>query len=535
MASSTPHGVRGSAGAAFCTSLAIACLLAAVSARATVMEWYNVPILINSFKDDGVSEAEAKAMLTRTNEIYKQAKIKFTLKKVNDDLANPGDGNESWTRAERDKVREDGKKELEKVAGKDKGVKVSFAKQPDSSDAKTLGLAIKGHPVAIAGETAGNAADSADTFAHELGHVLGLDDRYADADKDKLMYGYSETDGKKLGAGGQKLTPGEIAIVAANAKKLGKVEKVEAAMKDPTERQPKKSGVGTSSSAVTPRTAEQITYATFSGDSFSSGLELSLMLGGIAQSTDPVFDYSVLFDADDNPLTGAMVGAHAGIDNVLQMQLDPASETVSASLLDDSFAVIAGAVGSSAFRREVEFENLKDVLSPPIIPTFDPGRDFIDIELVALNLVSSAPITVVSGNPGSPFDEFSVDYTDDLLAGFEGPQLLSSFFLFDPSAPIIDFEGFDYLPNEMVDLFLDDTLLATVTADVSGQIAGPLALPSGLARDDFFFITGQGRDSGDFGFFVVMSKVPEPGSMALVLAALALWPWRRGRQRARRA
>lgn len=514
-------------------------------AHAGVMEFVNIPLLVNAYPQSTLDAAETTAAVKRMNEIYKPAKIKFTLVKRIVPPANPGNGNGIWTKRERKIVRAAGAKELVSRFGKGKGVKVSVAQQPDDQNAKVSGNAIKRNPTAIMRENdSANANEraekSAQTMAHELGHVLGLGDTYLSSFKHLLMYGYPSGRTNVLFTTDQKV------VLKRHARRRGKAEKmvwapVPTDPMPPTTTQPKKSGAGTS---ALPDDAlpdhEKIRMASLDGldDGGPDDLLLTLILDDNIPATPPApAQYQILFDNDGNPATGQTILGHPGIDRVLSIQVnDPL--TLEAQLLDDLLSPVAPPEGIGNLGILLEVESFSDDTLDPLIdppPVFPPGDDFIEIEILSMPLVASDAIVVSGPLSGPVLDEFAMPYSP--AADAEGPHVRSSFGQFERAAPLIDIIATQFAPLELVDVFLDDDLLATFQADAQGALDEPLALPLGLL-DTFYFVTAQGQTSEDFGFFVVSSDLPVPALPTLarfvLLGGILLASWAVGRKAARR-
>jgi hypothetical protein len=155
---------------------------------------------------------------------------------------------------------------------------------------------------------------------------------------------------------------------------------------------------------------------------------------------------------------------------------------------------------------EVKFEDpdltaLPEGAPPPIHLPYQSVIDFA-LPKPLLNLTGSDlfDVLVLSGNPANPFDQFvmQLDRQDHL----RGPLLESPLGQIDLSQPglVLPVQGLGFLPGEMVDILLDDLVLASVPAGPAGSLNELLPLPAGLEADSFYFVTGVGQTSQDFGF-----------------------------------
>ena len=176
--------------------LAALLVISPVAAAADPPTGIQIPVIINIYKDSGTTKPEAEDAVKEANKLMKQAGFKLVVVKVNElDKEDP-----ELDRGERDQARTDGGKELKKTPN-EKGLKINFVKKASAGDSR--GIAVHRNPTIIVRESTvaeGGAADTGQTIAHELSHVLTVTAHSGGADD--IM----QEDGK-----GTKFTPAQIA------------------------------------------------------------------------------------------------------------------------------------------------------------------------------------------------------------------------------------------------------------------------------------------------------------------------------------
>lgn len=192
----------------FCISLS-----PILSARADIPaaeEWVDIPVVVNII--DASDASNVDAIIKRANEILKQAHIRLVVKKTNKNV-NVGDGDGDLTEDEGNTAQKEGQKELDKVCGAGKGIKITIADDVWVEEPNTTGWAVHRNPVIfVEPDTDPNARGR--TAAHETCHIFTLYDTFDINDINDLMYGYA--------GGGTTLGPNDVNEIFDNAKKRGK-------------------------------------------------------------------------------------------------------------------------------------------------------------------------------------------------------------------------------------------------------------------------------------------------------------------------
>lgn len=160
------------------------CLFPILSAKADMPaaeEWVEIPVLVNIA--DAADSNNVDAAINKANDILKQAHIRLNPGEPNN--VNVGNGDGKFTRAERDKAREDGQKELDKTCGAGKGIKIYVVTSSDAANAGTVGISVHRNPVIII-EPEADVNEMGETIAHELLHSLTVGDHSNDVND--VMY-----------------------------------------------------------------------------------------------------------------------------------------------------------------------------------------------------------------------------------------------------------------------------------------------------------------------------------------------------------
>ncbi len=187
------------------------CFLPVLNAQADVPaaeEWVDIPVVVNII--DASDASNVDDAIKKANEILKQAHIRLVVKKTNNNV-NVGNGDPNLTEAEGDTAQEDGQKELDKVCGAGKGIKITVADDCWTEDPNTVAWSIHRNPVIII-EPDADANEMGETITHELLHSLTVTAHSNDVND--VMY--------PTEAGNGIINPNDVNEIFPNAKKRGK-------------------------------------------------------------------------------------------------------------------------------------------------------------------------------------------------------------------------------------------------------------------------------------------------------------------------
>lgn len=458
------HSLR-SPNPAMLAAAAIAALPLAHAGAEDTKYWWNIPILVNAYENSGLTRAEAEAAVAEANRIWAHACIRFTIAEgrngYRSGLANPevdGDGEDpevgsSWTRAERDRARADGAKEIDQAFGAGKGVKVNFAGQPEQESANTNGIAIVGgRASAIQRET----TNTGQTMAHELGHVLGLPDLPQGGNQTgRLMWGVFDS------RTGTALSDGEKTTAQGTAGRIGtrvcQPVTEDGTPTQPTQPVPETSGGRTGEDRETDGGIADATYHA----TFDTPGSFRIVFDGTPVTGEPRAA-QIALDSDRNPGTGVTFNDVSGIDVIVDAVLD--GPFANAVVID----TVTGQVRPLAALQSVGLAS-SDARFDPLDPT--EGQQTIEVFVEPGELgITPAPEPVngvlYSGFEGPfvspPVDGFSIRTSD------HDPRLIA----LPPALPLVP----DVVPVELNLFGLEPGEIVRFTADPVFAPSLPLSL-----------------------------------------------------------
>ena len=297
-----------------------------------------VPVLVNilSGVNGGVaaSNSQVESVVQRASDILGQGGVCVTVTLIDRDTSDKGNGDGKLDRDEYGPLVDACVDELTSRFGRDVGYKITMVNEftfrpslcgvapgaPPSAEnipllppigPPTVGL--RGYPCVFVRAT---CDDVGYNLAHEIGHTTGLG--HVHGDTNNLM----DPDT----GGGNELSEGQRnAITIAGVRRHANSEH----------------GAWTDQVGEVTRSYIDLRLGSLFSESLTSDLEISTSLAGSFPDTSPVnVRLNVLFDADDNPATGATVGSHSGIDKRLEITLaghfpfTDTAGTVTATLTD---------------------------------------------------------------------------------------------------------------------------------------------------------------------------------------------------------
>ncbi len=452
---------------------------------------------------------QAEDAVAKANEILKQAKIRLKVKKVNGPTsaaaqAGNADGNSSFDRAERDKAREEGGKELDGEVGRGKGIKITFGATVQQGHSTNPGISIHHHRCTLCSNRATSQL-SGETIAHEVGHILTLSaghvitsTQVADAG------GHSPDPGNFMNPSdtrtGTSMTTQQAEEMRKKAKDLGRTVS-QPATSVPATSQPHGSGgrqdERRDAFILLPPSGLDYMHAYHRHGDPQMQLHFA-----VEDPIDPFgppmqWRYAWLFDIDNNPFTGAFIFGVQGVERGVEIQINIGGGNIFSS------AQFRDYVGTNNFPlppTEITLEPEFDLTNTPApgqtsfrnsVPFAPLG--IIETELVPMHLVSINPMTNL------PVDflssEFQVDYESDKAQLGVLPPLAA------PGSSVFYF-GSGFTPLTPATLFLDDTMFLPAFVNPDGTVFGSFNLPTTPAPLNFYFATvidGEGRS----GFNVI--------------------------------
>lgn len=541
----------------------LACAEAQGQARYTMVQ---IPVVVNIYDDTDpayeVTKADVDAAIKETNKILRQTGMKLVVKKINTGADAKGDnGDGAFTLDERGALRTFGANELKDLVKKDgkaigKGLKISFGKTP-ADGSTTPGVSVHRNPTVIVKKRA-SAAQTAQTIAHEIGHVMTLcgpykvNDKNGDGDYDDPgerangnghLPNTPGTDGNQnLMApsnwrAGTALTPEQIEEMRKRRYKHGycstQWEKAFPAAKDKEE-------FGMAADAegdIEPGGVANLVdlnhgYLTsLHPDDPSGGLpvvqsEWQLAIGDELAPGDEVSTvYQLGFDVDGDVATGVQLGSTLGIDRVARVMVD-------GSLTPDGLACEGELFHTFVHPTEGEtWEHMDELpvtydLELSVGDLDEPNRlagvtFFCDPYKSQLGILEDGfgprwiPFTITSsGTDANVIDDQLVESFFDVFHWQSIPTLTPDLNGVPTPGMPYGFTVSGLRENSPFKLFLDDREVFSGILDENGHLHDSFVFPSDLSAETLYFLTAQ-DDTGEFAASMTC-PVPEPASLAML-------------------
>lgn len=530
--------------------MAAAFLIAAITLSvgaalaAPIAEKTQIPVIINIYKNAGISKEDAKKAVEEASKILGQAGYKLTVVQENEDVTK-GDAGEDGEISPADDYKEmrdmvdKGKEELVKTPNK-KGIKISFVKTPwVGSD--TPGWAYHDEPVAVVKKRA-TTGQTGQTIAHEIGHILTLDANHK-------IDGSTNADGgghapEKPGASGKEniMAPSNYRsgtkLTQAQVDEMLKKRYVRGKCSEQWDRayggQKSKQQYGSSNSGLNPTSGApahaDVMSTTLSSLDGAPGIYGSISLGGLFSGAASVnAAYSLAFDTDGNSATGYSYAGFAGMERALELGVtgSAGSYTVDGWVRDLATGTLTALPVSPYFEDAQILTDLAGLGGIPVLSQlyFDLPKSLLglDDELAAGD-ATTIPVGVTSS-------ESSVVYDTDLFE-FNLDQWLR-----DPTlttlgngVPVIgspyEFAISGLLPDSPFSLFVDEDVVFSGTLDAMGSFHGDFLWPDDKSPSGAHFLTAQ-DSTGEFAWNLSCPEVPEASSVLYCLMGLSAVMFRR--------
>jgi hypothetical protein len=498
---------------------------APTQAGGPVARGIQIPVIVNVYPG-AVVRAQA---IVEANKILRQANMKLVVVKTNWIHANSGGvgqwggdngsgggaaGDGQITHIEGDvpdegeAVRKFGSNEIAKLPNQ-KGIKISFCQTP-MVGSPTPGVAVHRDPTIIVRDR-GNAQDTGETIAHEIGHVmtLGAGHRIAiGTNADDAGHAPNKPGNNGNGNAmapsnrrvGTHLTQDQIDEMRRRRLVHGKCaaqwKKAYPAIKDEQQYGTITDALGDHGDNLSIYDLDQV-YLTSLAGAYDIDVQITVA-GLISPSMDIDANYSLGFDTDAYIATGVLYGELAGVDRIVTV-------IATGNIVSGTF-VVTGEV----------YDPISDtVISldvPPIVaieaayvdldePAQDIATSFlftVPKELLNLSAVE-APVVATSGGTEALYDLTDV-FVFDSERWLDDPTLTPTLGTGVPTpGDAYPFQVSGLNPNDEFVLYLDDTPVLTDTLDATGSFSGTFTFPIDLPADEFYFLTAQ-DSTGEFAY-----------------------------------
>jgi len=449
--------------------------------------------------------AKQKTIEKNVEEINKNFKengvnVRFKLKKINWDVRYPEevDPKDGLSDEELLKVMDQVKGELKhlKEFENGKGAKVTLVEKIEPN---TNGVAIRGDtrsPIVKSGM-------ANDTYKHELGHGLGLDD---DPDKQNFMHGV-KSDRIKT-----KVDEDQAVIIEMEAEKVGDSVKSES-----------KSEIVFKPILISRSWELDITddvfyfngtlaigygyvdiaeVKSYSEEPFSTR-EFEIFVDGLfPENVSMIIPIRLYFDTDGNSFTGFY-----GYDKMLLINMTgfyPFTDPQSLEVIDPvtNATIYQEWVNVSVTRQSISVE--LELPAPP--PPDYPANDHISFNLSS-SVLSTLNFTATNINTLLLIEDQTATVMDNLTFTFSTlPEQLPTIEVTQHSAPpgtVIGLTGSGFTPLGNVSLYLDDLIIGTVQSNETGGIATNITIPNVLGGG-YYFLTAIDPVNLDSAFTILI-------------------------------
>ena len=478
-----------------------------------------IPVLINIYKNAGITEAQAKDAIKEANKIFKRLNACITLVPVKTFTDVTGgdaeqDGKVDWGNQEYNKWTEYGRKELEKPANVPnmKGIKLSFAAEPQKGKSNP-GWAFHGQPVAVV-KNRGTKELTGSTIAHEVGHIMTIKD-HDDTDRKNLMApseesnngpAFRETDPSKL-----TLTQAQIDEICKNRYVRGKCstqfQQAFPAEKDPQQWAAKTDDHNDSTGAFAYSDLAGLTLTSLNDGVTTLDGELTLR-GTFTGTVNN--HYSLAINADNNAGTGFAYKGFTGMEYAVEMSVTgTAGNYVAQGLIRN---LSTNAVTPMAQQPLIDDSTIIGDTNDPsgVGVPMEQLLFHVDKNLVGMNSIGAhfVPMGLVSEESSTIVDTDSLEF--NLQRWLDDPTLTTSGNGVPVAGQPYAFTIAGLNANDTYSLYLNDVLVASGMLSGTGSAGGSFVWPSGLPADAQFLYAQD--STGEFAYSITC---PEPASAAL--------------------
>jgi len=498
-----------------------------------------VPVLINVLEGVTISDENIEAMIDKANEILKQANIEIEAKSSNTtrDVNDQGNHDGRLSRKNKKALDRNGLKEANEKLGKGKGIKIyitnqigsgrcdgltSHASNNNSSVTPPRTIYIKAEP----NDLNNDPNKLGNVCAHEHCHSLTLGPghiekagTYADRwghsrNPNNLMYpSYLYKAGNKIRKRGKKLNEEQKKEIKKGAKCLGHTKLVQHIAKPyPFGEDPNVLCLDTIHGGWVDDINETANVYTdlFTGSLFAEDingtLELNILLNGTFPTSPVDINVAVYFNTDANGLTGSNFGPATGVDKAINIELSgnhPAGD-FDATVVDINS-------GSTTYLHDghtatiVEIYDFPDDNDTPYTEDYIDGLNQTLPMSMILPLADQVPVWIrLDDNSSSDYDEVNFQWQ---ITSPNPPTLELTTTRLEPGQKIF-LTGQNFTPSSQVEIFLDDDLLDTITAEPNGAIDANMPLPV-VDFNDFFVTARDVSGAFDFSLLEVTHNIAD--------------------------
>jgi hypothetical protein len=519
----------------------------------------HIPVVVNILKGAGVTKAEAKKAVEEASKIMEKAG--FTLRIVGEINTNVAIGNSDGdlTRAERDKAREEGGKELmDKTKHKNqKGIKIYFANKPKETSPGTTGISV--HKKKNDGKEYGDPTiivkknpHVGSTIAHEIGHVLTLGPGHKlDASTNATAGGHVPA-GKEAkfpknvmkSAPGDKTewTPDQIKKMKKHKYRVGKCTKQWDDSYPAAKREQQYGAQTDSLGDQAPGTEgmydlHQVVMTSLASD---DDITVTLVLNDLYPASGAVdARYELLFDTDGDGLTGNIVAGFPGIERGVEIRVSGDQSVGPLTVEGYVITYSAGPPTSEALPSDPCLGT--DVELIEHMDGYETATEIsnsfvLDVPKSMLAMTADdVPMGVTAGDSSFVYDTMAMYYDRNK---WEDDATLTTFGNGTPEGDQpypFRIEGLN--PLDSFELYADDQLVATGMLDGSGGFEGDFIWPSELSSEEMHFLTAQ-DSTGEFAYSMSCpdwsladasgpadseTSVPSDANLAWTPGAYATW------------
>lgn len=482
-----------------------------------VAQGIQIPVIVNVYPE-GIVDPQA---IEKANEILKQAGMKLVVVQTNQidpDSGGAGQwggdngsgggtaGDGIFTLPERNAMRTFGGKELNKLPNQ-KGMKISFGNVPVDGSS-TPGVSVHRNPTIIVRDR-GNASDTGQTIAHEIGHVMTLGaghkidsttnadtgghapDKPGNSGRDNIM---APSDYRT----GTHLTPDQIAEMQRRKYVHGKCatqwERAYPATKDTQQFGAITDNAGDQGMAAPIYDLDTVFLTSLLG---APNIEAQLTVAGLLPTdVDISAVYALGLDVDADISTGMLYGELPGVDRIVM-------------------CILEGNIGLGTF---IVTGQIYDVwagitLPLPEVPTVVTDSAYVDLDepgdptatscLLQIPtpllgpLAVEAPVVATAGDWEAMYDTALLSF--DSERWLDDPTLTTMGTGVPAPGALYPVEISGLAPDSPLTLYLDDLPVLSGTTNADGTFSGAFVFPDDLPTTEFYFLTAQDQ-TGEFAY-----------------------------------